>query len=187
MPDPLSSSRPAEPEPSGEGTVRRSPQGDCRDWPGPKGLGRNRPAADEPFGASVLHLGAGGNAGPHCVWAASPAPDTGAVAGKALEPTGQKRHYRSMLLWLIALQAAQAAADIQLDVHATVERVKIDQRGDTSLELRASPDGGSRVQVDKPETRGRRQLRNVDVRVRAEARIADPAATRTTPETEPPQ
>jgi len=91
------------------------------------------------------------------------------------------------LLLLLAIQAAQAAPDIQLDVHARIERVKIEQSGDTSLELRASPDGGTHVQVDKPETRGRRQLRNVDVRVRAEARIADPGATRTSTETEPPQ
>ena len=91
------------------------------------------------------------------------------------------------LLWLIAIQAAQAAPDIQLDVHARIDRAKIEQSGNTSLELRAEPDGGSHVQVDKPEARGRRQLRNVDVRVRAEARIADPAAPRRSPETEPPQ
>ena len=90
------------------------------------------------------------------------------------------------LALLIALQA-QAAPDIQLDVHATIRQVKIEQRGNVSLEMRASPDGGSRVEVDKPDGAGRRRLRNVDLRVRAEARIADPAENRPTPETPGPQ
>ena len=88
---------------------------------------------------------------------------------------------------LVLLLAAQAAPDIELDVRATVREVRIERAGETSLELRAEPDAGTRVDVDKPETAGRRRLRNVNFRVRAEARIADPAQNWPPPETPLPQ
>ena len=95
-----------------------------------------------------------------------------------------------LLALLIAAQAAAPAPapDIALDVRVQARELRIDQRGQATLELRASPDGGTAQNVDKPEANGRRRLRNVDVRVQAEARIADPAATPTTAtETQSPQ
>jgi hypothetical protein len=81
-----------------------------------------------------------------------------------------------MLTALILLQAAAPAAqtqpDIQLDIEASVRRVTIERRGEASLEVQGGE--GSVVNVEAPETDRRRTLRNVNVRVRAEARIADP-------------
>ena len=102
-----------------------------------------------------------------------------------------------LFVLLLAAQAAQsvppaaaqpaAAPDIQLDIHATIREVRIRQNGDTSLELHAEPDGGTQVDVDRPDANGRHRLRNVDVRVKAEARIADPANNLTPVETTSPQ
>ena len=77
-----------------------------------------------------------------------------------------------MLLLMLLQAAAQTFPDIVLDARAHVREVRIERRGETSLEVRGGP--GSDVVVHKPETRGRNRLRNVDVAVRAEARIADP-------------
>ena len=92
-----------------------------------------------------------------------------------------------LLALLLALQTAPAAPDIELDIRANVRDVRIERSGETSLELRASPDGGSHVAVDKPEAAGRRRLRNVSVRVKAEARIADPSDNSPPAETASPQ
>jgi hypothetical protein len=95
-----------------------------------------------------------------------------------------------LLALLLAAEAAQAAPppDIALDVRADIREVRIEQSGETSLELRAEPDGGTSVDVDKPQARGRTRLRNVRVRVKAEARIADPAQNLPAPqETTSPQ
>jgi hypothetical protein len=92
-----------------------------------------------------------------------------------------------LLALLLALQAAPAAPDIELEIRADVREVRIERSGEASLELRAAPDGGTRVDVDKPEAAGRRRLRNVSLRVKAEARIADPSANSPLPETASPQ
>ena len=102
-------------------------------------------------------------------------------------------------LALLALQAAaqppadpappataQAAPDIALDIRVRAREVRIEQRGETSLEVRAGPDGGTIVDVDRPDSNGRTRLRTVDVRVKAEARIADPASISTPSETPSP-
>jgi hypothetical protein len=87
-----------------------------------------------------------------------------------------------MLSLLFLLQAAaaqpqaQGAPDIELQIGLTARRVTIERRGEASLEVHAGPDGGSVVNVEAPEANGQRTLRNVNVRVRAEARIADPPA-----------
>lgn len=80
---------------------------------------------------------------------------------------------------LIALQAAAAAQaqappppDIELRADATVRRVRIERSGEASLEVTGGE--GSIVRVEAPEAGGRAALRNVRVRVRAEARIDDP-------------
>jgi len=92
-----------------------------------------------------------------------------------------------LLALLLAAQAASPAPDIALDVHVQAREVRIEQRGQARLELRASPDGGTTENVDKPQANGRRRLRNVDIRVQAEARIADPAQAAAPPETASPQ
>ena len=92
-----------------------------------------------------------------------------------------------LLVLLVAAQAASPAPDIALDVRVQARELRIEQRGQASLELRASPDGGTTRNVDKPQANGRRRLRNVDVRVQAEARIADPAQAVPAAETGRPQ
>ena len=101
------------------------------------------------------------------------------------------------MLLLAALVAAQpapagtasppaAAPDIELNVRATVREVRLRQRGETSLRVHASPDGGSRAEAPRPA--GEREIRgrNVSVNVHAEARIADPATNIPAAETPPP-
>ena len=97
-----------------------------------------------------------------------------------------------MIAALLLLQAAtaqpQAAPpDIQLDINVTARRVVIENKGDLDLTIRTSvngreADGGNLVEVEAPDLpQGRRQLDNVQVRVRAEARIADPLAAALNP------
>ena len=85
-----------------------------------------------------------------------------------------------MIITALLLQAAaaapqaQGAPDIELNIGLTARRVTIERRGEASLEVHAAPDGGTVVNVEAPEADGRRTLRDVNVGVRAEARIADP-------------
>ena len=92
-----------------------------------------------------------------------------------------------LLVLLLAAQAASPAPDIALDVRVQAREVRIEQRGQATLELRANPDGGTVENAEKPDAPGRRRLRNVDVRVQAEARIADPAQAAPATETPSPQ
>jgi hypothetical protein len=91
------------------------------------------------------------------------------------------------MLALLFLLAQPAQPDVQLDVRANVRRVRIERSGEASLEVRAEPDAGSVVDVAAPEARGRRTLRNVEVRVRAEARIAAPQQNPQDAETDRPE
>ena len=88
------------------------------------------------------------------------------------------------MLVLILLQAATAAPDIELDIRVQAREVRIERSGTTSLSVTGGP--GSDVRTDKPAADGRRRLRNVDVRVRAEARVADPRQNPARPETADP-
>lgn len=104
-----------------------------------------------------------------------------------------------MLLALAILQATQptpapvaASPDIQLDFRATARRVVIENDGRVDLQLRTSVNGregeGNVVEVQAPEVpQGRTTLDNVEVRVRAEARVPDLLATSSAsqPEQEP--
>jgi len=86
------------------------------------------------------------------------------------------------MIWiLLALQTT--LPDIELDARATVRRVEIRESRGVSLTVRAQPDSGSTVDVQAPERRGQRVLRNVEVRVRAEARLAAPNANTASRET----
>ena len=71
------------------------------------------------------------------------------------------------MLLLAVLIAAQPAPgqpeappatppDIELNVRATVREVRVRQRGETSLRVHASPDGGSRGETPRPAGSGRR-------------------------------
>jgi hypothetical protein len=87
----------------------------------------------------------------------------------------------ALLILAQAVQPQPAAPattppDIQLDIRATARRVVIQNEGKADLQLRTSLNGrageGNVVEVDAPEVpEGRRELNNVTVRVRAEARI----------------
>jgi hypothetical protein len=87
-----------------------------------------------------------------------------------------------MLLLFLIQAAAVPPPDLQLDLRATARVVRIERSGETSLTVRATPDAGSSSSTEKPEAEGRRRLRNVDVHVRAEARIGDPRNPGETPE-----
>ena len=91
-----------------------------------------------------------------------------------------------MITLFLLLQAMQP--DIELRVHARVKSVKIEQRGEATLEVRAEPDAGSSVEARvEPKAQGKTQLRNVEVNVRAQASIADPQLIRAEAETTTPQ
>lgn len=97
-------------------------------------------------------------------------------------------------LILQATQPAPAAAppDIQLDINATARRVVVQNRGQASLNVRTSLNGregeNNIVEVDAPDLpQGRRELNNVRVRVRTEARIPDLQNAPEQQEPSPPQ
>ena len=74
-----------------------------------------------------------------------------------------------MIALLIALQTAP---DIQLNAKVRARSVTIEKQGEARLSVTTSPDGvGNIVDVRAPRANGRKTLRNVDVNVRAEARI----------------
>ena len=80
-----------------------------------------------------------------------------------------------MLTLLLALQAAaQPLPDLQLDARVRARSVTIEKQGDARLTVTTDPDGGNVVDVRAPRANGRKTLRNVDVTVRAEGRIAPP-------------
>ena len=91
----------------------------------------------------------------------------------------------------LAMAGAAQAPDIELFAHARTRSVTIEKQGNASLTVRAEPDGGNVVDVRAPKANGRKTLRNVEVDVHAEARIAEPGqAPRNNPppaETRPPR
>ena len=100
------------------------------------------------------------------------------------------------MLLLLLLQASAQAPDIELNATVRARQVTIEKKGDASLTVRTEPDGGGNVvDVRAPKANGRKTLRNVEVDIRAEARIADPGQVTERPEenlapeteTEPPQ
>lgn len=88
-----------------------------------------------------------------------------------------------MLLSIFLQAAALPPPDLQLDARVRARDVRIERKGDASLEVTGGQ--GSLVQVDSPKAGGRSRLRNVEVTVRAEARVADPKEEGPTRETEP--
>ena len=93
-----------------------------------------------------------------------------------------------MLFYLLLQSAAAPPADIQIDINARARSVEIERKGEAELTVRAEPDGGSLVEARaEPAAEGRTKLRNVEVKVRGEARIAPPAQIHTPEETPDPQ
>ena len=78
------------------------------------------------------------------------------------------------MLLLLLLQAGAQAPDIELNADIRARSVTIEKQGEASLKVTTSPDGGNLVNVQAPKANGRKTLKNVNVKVRAEARIADP-------------
>jgi hypothetical protein len=77
------------------------------------------------------------------------------------------------MLLLLLIQAAQAP-DIEFNANVRARSVRIEKQGEAKLTVTTSPDGGNVVDVQAPKANGRKRLRNVEVNVRAEARIGDP-------------
>jgi hypothetical protein len=93
-----------------------------------------------------------------------------------------------MLMLILALQAG--APDIELRANVRARQVTIEKQGEARLTVTTNPEGDNLVDVRAPRANGRKTLRNVNVSLQAEARIADPSMSgeiRTGPETTPPQ
>jgi hypothetical protein len=78
------------------------------------------------------------------------------------------------MMLLLLLAQAVAAPDIELNAHVRARSVTIEKQGNASLSVRTDPEGGNVVDVRALKANGRKTLRNVDIDVHAEARIADP-------------
>lgn len=79
-----------------------------------------------------------------------------------------------MLFLLLFQAAAQPVPDIELNATVRARQVTIEKQGNAELTVSARPDAGSLVEVRAPKANGRKTLNNVQVNVRAEARIGDP-------------
>lgn len=79
-----------------------------------------------------------------------------------------------MILPFLLLQAVAATPpDIELNVRATARSVEIESKGKTEISVRAGPDAGSQVRTNvTPPANGATRLNNVEVNIRAEARIS---------------
>jgi len=88
---------------------------------------------------------------------------------------------------LLALLLLQAAPDIELRASVRARSLTIEKRGEARLTVRTDPEGENLVDVQAPKANGRRTIRNVNVTVRAEGRIADPAQSEAGAETRQPQ
>ncbi|MGF1550164.1 MAG: hypothetical protein ACFBQW_06485 [Sphingomonadaceae bacterium] len=92
-----------------------------------------------------------------------------------------------MIALLLLAQAAPAeephAADIELSARVRAEKVEIEAEG-VELEVYASPEGASAIDVEGPPEGGRKSYRNIDIRLHAAARIGDPERNEPELETE---
>jgi hypothetical protein len=83
------------------------------------------------------------------------------------------------MLTVLLLAQAVSPPDIQMRATAEIRSVKVEKNGAASLTVRADPDGGRTIKVEAPKVERAKRLRNVQVTVDAQARIASPAqATR---------
>jgi len=83
-------------------------------------------------------------------------------------------------LVLAAAAAAGGAAahlpDIELNARVRAREVRIEQQGEAHVRVWAEPSAGDDVKVDRNLPRGQRTYRNLDVKLHAEARLAEPPA-----------
>ena len=91
------------------------------------------------------------------------------------------------MLFLILLQPAAQAPDIELQANVRARSVTIEKQGQASLTVTSEPEGRNLVDVRAPRANGRKSLRNVNVSVRAEARIGERANNPEAAETSPPE
>lgn len=92
------------------------------------------------------------------------------------------------MIWILLAMQAASPPDIELNVRATARSVKIEQKGEAKLEVRAGPDAGSRTESRvTPPADGKTELRNVTVEVHAEARIGESGENPPEGETSTPQ
>jgi hypothetical protein len=89
-----------------------------------------------------------------------------------------------MLLLILLQTASTQLPDIQLDANIRAKSVTIEKQGNARLKVTTSPEGDNMVDIRAPRGNGRKSLRNVEVNIRAEAKIADPLAA---PANIPPQ
>ena len=72
--------------------------------------------------------------------------------------------------------AANARPDIEIDVRVRAKSLRIETEGEARLEVRAEPSAGQSVEVAGKLPPGARAARNLDLRLRAAAAVADPRA-----------
>lgn len=89
------------------------------------------------------------------------------------------------MLLFILLQAAQP--DVAFYARARAREVTIERKGEARLTVTTEPEGGNKVDVIAPRADGRRVLRDVEVIVRAEARIGQPDEPAPPPRNNPDQ
>ena len=79
-----------------------------------------------------------------------------------------------MIVALLAALQSVPSTMPDIELHATIdaESVRIEKQGKATLEVHADPDAGSIVKADAPRANGATTLRNVRVKVDAEARIS---------------
>ena len=96
-----------------------------------------------------------------------------------------------MLLALLLVQATGAVEtppDIELNIRARARSVEIERKGEAKLEVRAEPEGGSRIEARvEPLPEGRTTLRNVEVNLNAQARLNGSVKVEAGAETAPPR
>jgi hypothetical protein len=91
-----------------------------------------------------------------------------------------------MFFLLILVQAA--APDIEFDFRGRARSVEVQQKGETKLEVWAEPEGGSQGRTTvQPRPRDANRLKNVEIEIHAEARIAPPQQIPEAAETASPQ
>ena len=91
-----------------------------------------------------------------------------------IEIGARMEHGMTITLLLLLQAGAAQSPDIELFAQARARSVTIEKQGSASLTVRTEPDGGNVVDVRAPKANGRKTLRNVEVTVHAEARIAQP-------------
>lgn len=79
-----------------------------------------------------------------------------------------------MFLFLL-LQTAEPLPTIQLNARVEAREVRVERKGTATLSVRAEPDAGSRVVVNKrPQASGARVIRDFRAEIDARAVVADP-------------